>query len=132
MLVQVPAALRSIVAILEHRPVVTRLAGLFQRLADNTNMAGSRLGGMLGKPFRVISNRAPGRFIVAEVLGYVACRARDIGVQVATLLSSEAAIVFDRPEPIMISQVLVRGRSCTYQQVSVLGSTYHWPFDAAT
>jgi hypothetical protein len=65
MLVQVPAALRSIVAILEHGPVVTRLAGLFQRLADNTNMAGPRLGGMLGEPFRVISNRAPGRFVVA-------------------------------------------------------------------
>lgn len=129
---QVLAALRSVVAVLQHGPVVARLAGLFQRVTDNTNIAGLRAGGMCRQPFRVISNRAPGRFVIAEVLGDVACRARDIGVQVSTLVGSETAIVFDRPEPIMISQGRVRGRGCTYQQVSVLGSTCHWPFGGAT
>lgn len=91
---QVLAGLCGVVAALLHGPVVARLAVGLQTVADDANVGlGERRWG--GERVR---KSAPGGFSLVHV-GGLAGPVWDVGMEVATLFGSEAAVVFDRPVP---------------------------------
>jgi hypothetical protein len=74
-LMQIPAALRSVGAALLHGPVVTRFALRLKRVADNAKI---RLRAGRGRGERV-RQRTPGRFTLAKV-GTLVGSVREEGV----------------------------------------------------